>query len=249
MAGLQLSVGPGQPNLSSDVRLVQWLLNARACASVVAESGRFDAATVAALSRFQERELHQFPPSGRVEPGSATWSALGGEAGPLYQALLAFEAEAVAFAARFITDARVRANYVREAQRFSAELRDQVARGALSVEKAAEQAVTMRNGLLDAARLQNSDVGRAVSEVEKAAGKTFAELIEHYSAKLFGRSFKQLTPAQQDQVYARTRARRGPSESSFHEPRAQLGPRWPGATRGQLGFRHLFGRDFRPPRP
>lgn len=181
---------------------MQPLLNAQARATVVAESGRFDAATAAALAHFQEKAHQQFPPSGRVEPGSATWAALGGEAGPLDEAILAFEAEAIAFATRFIQDARVRANYVSEAQRFSAELRDQVARGALSVEKAAAQAVDMRNGLLDAARLQNSDIGRAVSEAEKAAGKTFAELVEQYAVKLFGRSFKQLTPAQQDQVYA-----------------------------------------------
>jgi hypothetical protein len=199
---LQRSVGPGQANLSSDVLQVQRLLNARARASVVDESGRFDANTAAALSRFQERQLHLFPPSGRVEPGSATWAELGGDAGPLDEAILAFEANAMAFAERFIKDARVRGNYVGEAQRFSEELRDQVARGALSVEQAAQQAVAMRNGLLDAARLQNSDIGRAVSEAEKAAGKSFADLVDHYATKLFGRGFKQLTPAQQDQVYA-----------------------------------------------
>jgi hypothetical protein len=199
---LQRSVGPGQANLSSDVLQVQQFLNARAHATVVDESGRFDASTAAALSRFQERQLNQYASSGRVEPGSPTWSALSGQSSALDTAIVAFEAEAVAFAQRFITDARVRANYVREAQRFSAELRSQVARGALSVQQAAEQAVALRNGLLEAARLQNSDVGRAVSEAEKVAGKSFAELIEHYSKKLFGRGFKQLTPAQQDQVYA-----------------------------------------------
>lgn len=63
-------------------------------------------------------------------------------------------------AARCIQDARARANYVSEAQRSWAELRDQAARGALSVEKAAVQAVDMRNGLLDAARLQKGDIAR-----------------------------------------------------------------------------------------
>jgi hypothetical protein len=60
----------------------------------------------------------------------------------------------------------------------------------------------MRNALLSAARLHNSDLGRAVSEAEKAAGVTFAELIERYAGRLFRQPFAQLTAAQQDQVFA-----------------------------------------------
>lgn len=146
--------------------------------------------------------LRQFPPSGSIKPGSKTWVALAGEAGPLDEAILAFEADAIAFAGRFIQDARVRGNYVAQARIFSAALREQVARGGASMEHAARQAVAMRNGLLDAARLQNSDIGRAVSQAEKAAGKTLGELVAHYANKLFGTGFKQLTAAQQDQVYA-----------------------------------------------
>jgi hypothetical protein len=122
-----------------------------------------------------------------------TWGALRGQHDALETALVAFEAEAVAFGNRFIADARVRANYVREAERFSADMRMQVGRGELTVRQAAERAHAMRNGLLDAARLQNSDIGRAVSQAEKAAGRSFEELIEYYSSRRFGSSFRQLT--------------------------------------------------------
>ena len=205
---LQFSVGPGQRNLLADVRQVQHLLNERANATVAGETGILDQTTINALARFQERELGMRPPSGLVEPNSATWFALNGQSGPagttpLDTAILAFESDAVAFAQRFIQDGRVRANYVREAQRFSEEIREEVALGRITPEQGAMRAVDMRNGLLDAARLNNSDLGRAISEAEKASGKTFAQLIEHYATELFGRPFAELTAAEQDLVFAR----------------------------------------------
>jgi putative peptidoglycan binding protein len=205
--GLVQAVGSGQANLPADVRQVQQLLNARARATVVAVTGWFDQATVNCLARFQERELNMRPPTGRVDPDSPTWLALNGQSGPaaespLDRALLALESDSVAFAQRFINDAGVRANYVREAQRFSAEVRDQVARGELTAQQGAQRATDMRNALLEAARLRNSDIGRAVSEAEKATGLGFTQLLERYATRLFGRSFAQLTAAQQDHVFA-----------------------------------------------
>jgi hypothetical protein len=205
---LQFGVGNGQRNLSDDVRQVQHLLNERASATIVGETGICDQNTVNALARFQERELGMRPPSGRVEPNSSTWFALNAQSGPagttaLDTAILAFESDAAAFALRFIKDGRVRANYVREAERFSAEIRDEVAQGLLTLEQGAMRAADMRDGLLKASRIDNSDLGRAISEAEKATGKTFAQLTEYYATELFGRPFAELTAAEQDGVFAR----------------------------------------------
>lgn len=200
--GLDRAVGPGQPNVRTDVLEVQRLLNRQALATLVAETGTFDLATSTALSRFQEQRLSMYPPSARVEPGSSTWFALSGQSNALDTALLAFESQAVTFAQRFIGDARVRGNYVLEAQRWSASIRSQVANGGLTLQQGAEQAAGMRNALLDAARLQTSDLGRAVAQAEKALGKTFPELLERYASRLFGRAFSGLSAGQQDRVFA-----------------------------------------------
>ena len=195
--------------MTSDVQQVQRLLNDRSNTTVVAETGRLDAATISALARFQERQLNMRPPSARVEPDSATWFALMGQSGPsasispeLDETLRALEAEAVAFAARFIKDARIRENYVAQAKQFADEVRDRVVRGEMTVEQGSRQASDMRNVLMDAARLQNSDVGRAVSQAEKACGKTFGQLTEKYALEKFQKPFKNLSAAQQDVVFA-----------------------------------------------
>ncbi len=59
----------------------------------------------------------------------------------------------------------------------------------------------MRNGLLDAARLKSSDLGRAAAELEKATGKTLEELLAKYSKQLYSREFAQLSASEQDAVF------------------------------------------------
>jgi hypothetical protein len=123
------------------------------------------------------------------------------QSSPLDAVLNAVEADASAFAQRFIRDGSVRANYVREAQRFSADIRSQVARGVLSPAQGAEQAVAMRNAILEAARIQSSDIGRALAQAERAAGVSFEKLLERYATRLFRLPFSNLSAAQQDQVF------------------------------------------------
>jgi hypothetical protein len=201
------TVGLGQQNATSDVLEVQKLLNAWAKASLVSETGKMDQSTISALAGFQEKELDLRPPSGRIEPNSPTWVALSrygngqSQSSTVETALIAFEADAAAFAGRFIQDANIRANYLREAQRFSADIRSQVARGILAPAQGAERAVAMRNAILEAARIQSSDVGRALAQAEKAAGVSFEKLLERYATRLFRLPFSELSAAQQDQVF------------------------------------------------
>ena len=128
-------------------------------------------------------------------------AAPSGHSEALDDAIIAFESTAANFAQRFIRDARVRENYVAQAKQVSKEILDEVNSGKLSPEAAAQKAVDMRNGLLDASRLNNSDLGRAISEAEKATGKTIEELMEKYASERFGQEFAQLGAAEQDAVF------------------------------------------------
>jgi hypothetical protein len=105
------------------------------------------------------------------------------------------------FAVRFIPDARVRANYVGQAQAASREIEAQVISGAKTAEEGVRQAVEMRNALLDAGRLNSSDIGRALAEAEKATGLSMEQLQAKYAVRLFGRNFGELAVGEQDAVF------------------------------------------------
>jgi len=208
---LQDSVGRNGRNLPQDVLLIQQLLEANSTYLIPLNpapvNGACDGQTIYLIEVFQQRALNLTSPTGRVEQNSPTWFALnsvcgGGTANPeLDEALRLLRSEVVNFSTRFITDAGVRANYQAQAEQFAQELLDKVARGEYTAQAAANEATNLRNGLLDAARLKSSDVGRAVAEAEKAAGLTIEELKAKYAQRLFQREFKQLAAEQQDTVF------------------------------------------------
>lgn len=69
------AVGPGLPNHPADVRVVQRLLNVKGVLSGARlhETGMFDAATAAAILKFQYRVLRVPLPNGSVRRGDETW--------------------------------------------------------------------------------------------------------------------------------------------------------------------------------
>jgi hypothetical protein len=89
----------------------------------------------------------------------------------LADAVMALESTALIFGEKFIRDARVRENYLKQARAASQEIQAYAYSGEMSAEEAALRVNELRNALLDAGRLKNSDVGRAVAELEKATGK------------------------------------------------------------------------------
>lgn len=209
---LQRPVGRNGDNLPDDVRAVQQLLLSQGPelgpVQTIRVSGNCDAQTIYLIEVFQRRVMHMAVPTGLVAPNSPTWHALNGSSGPassvnpiLDEAIRAMEAEFVSFAARFIQDSRVRANYVSQARALSAEILEKVAKNQISAAEGAAEANAMRNGLLDAGRLNSSDIGRALAESEKAAGLTLSQLVERYSQRLYQRSFAQLSAAEQDLVF------------------------------------------------
>jgi hypothetical protein len=134
------------------------------------------------------------------------WSALGPVYVPtksraLADALMAFESTALIFGEKFIRDSRVRTNYLNQAREASKEIEAYVYMGEVSAEEAALRVNELRNALLDAGRLESSDVGRAMAELEKATGKTLEELQAKYANQLFKTEFATLNAAQRDSVF------------------------------------------------
>lgn len=115
--------------------------------------------------------------------------------------LRALQATAVNFGARFIKDAATRRDYLRRTAEMSAELRNAVAAGELSAEAAARRAAELRNAIMEASRIDSSQIGRAVAENLKASGKSLAQLQEEYAVRLFKKNFDNLTDAQRTRVY------------------------------------------------
>ena len=72
---LSLPVGPGRPNVTTDVQLIQRLLNRQTSVTQVAVivSGRFDLATEAAIQRYQTRVMRMQFPTGVIMPDDATF--------------------------------------------------------------------------------------------------------------------------------------------------------------------------------
>jgi hypothetical protein len=134
------------------------------------------------------------------------WSALGPVYVPtksraLADAIMALESTALIFGEKFIRDSRVRTNYLSQTQAASKEIEAYVYMGEMSAEEAALRVNELRNALLDAARLDSSDIGRAAAVLEKATGKTLEQLQAKYANQLFKTEFATLNAAQRDSVF------------------------------------------------
>jgi hypothetical protein len=211
--GIQASVGRNGFNFPIDVQTVQALLqqNLKWLGPVVPikSTGLCDAQTIYLIESFQKRVLNIPDPTGRVDPDSQTWFGLNGRSEPsttptdsvLAEALQQMRDAFVNFGVRFIKDAGVRADYVAKASRYSDDILERVNRGELTAREGAVEAQAMRNGLMDAGRLQSSAIGRAAAELEKATGKTMDELLSKYSRQLFARDFAELSTNEQDVVF------------------------------------------------
>jgi hypothetical protein len=110
------------------------------------------------------------------------------------------ETEAFNFGSRFIKDAAVRANYFREIRKMSEDILKRVKSGQTSALDGATEANTLRNEIMEAGRMNSSDIGLAEAQRLKKTGRTLEELQEKGAMKKFGRSFEELEEAEQNQV-------------------------------------------------
>ena len=83
-----------------------------------------------------------------------------------------------------IHDANLRAAYMREIKKMSDGYIEAVKKGSISVKDAALEATDLRNQILDATRKKNSAIGLAVSQKEKALGKTLEQILEYYAMEI-----------------------------------------------------------------
>ena len=94
-----------------------------------------------------------------------------------------------------IQDANLRAAYMREIQKMSNGYLEAVKQGKISVKDAVLEATELRNQILDATRKKNSAIGLAISQKEKAAGKTLEQILEYYAMEIKDpNKFKALRP-------------------------------------------------------
>ena len=175
-------------------------------------SGTCDPLTLDLISEFQKRVVNMNPPTGRVDPESRTLYALNKILGPaapdppgyadLESALSLLKTEATNFGFRFINDARVRQGYIRETESVAKVIKEEVEAGRLTPFEGAQEANKIRNSIMESARMNSSDLGRAQAQVLKATGKSLQELEEYYAQKLFKKAFNTLSQADKNQNMA-----------------------------------------------
>jgi hypothetical protein len=140
----------------------------------------------------------------------------------LESALGLLRAEATNFGYRFIQDGAVRRDYIAKTQALVRTIKDEVRAGRLTYAEGAEEANKVRNAIMDAARLNTSDIGRASAEAAKATGKTLAELQEYYAQKLLKRSFDSLSTAEKNRVWLEIVEASGRQRPAFNVKAARL---------------------------
>jgi hypothetical protein len=156
------------------------------------------------------------------------WSSMGPVYVPtrsraLADAVMALDSTALIFGEKFIRDGRVRTNYLNQAREASREIQAYVYSGEMSAEEGALKVQELRNALLDAGRLQSSDVGRAVAELEKATGKTLEQLKAKYANQLFKQEFATLNAAQRDSVFLDIVRAGGRPDPKYNKLAARVG--------------------------
>lgn len=134
----------------------------------------------------------------------------------LQESLASLRSSAVNFSQRFIQTAKVRENYIRQAEAASQEILDEIRLGRITARQGGQEANELRNALLNAARINDSDIGRAIAEVEKASGLTLEQLETKYAKKLFNKDFTTLSAAEQDAVYIEITFKAGKPNPNFN---------------------------------
>ena len=119
-------------------------------------------------------------------------------------AINALEAEIANAGAHLTIDAAAREAYTRQIRAMADELRASAQAGRITWGEAAAQAGEARNAVMTLIRGRSTPVGRAMAQQLKAQGRTLNELVARKVQQRFGAQtrFADLTPAQQNAVYA-----------------------------------------------
>jgi hypothetical protein len=116
-------------------------------------------------------------------------------------ALSLLKAETINFGYRYINDSEVRGSYIRQSEFLAKTIRWELECGRLSPQEAAMDANQIRNAIMDAHRIDSSDVGRSKAEQLKRHGKPLWVLEEEKADMLFGRKFDSLSQIEKNRVW------------------------------------------------
>lgn len=119
-------------------------------------------------------------------------------------AINALQGDVAAAAARLSVDPRLRLEYSKRIKEMASDLRAKANAGVISWEKAAQEAQTTRNLIMDMVRSRSTPLGRAMAERIKSEGKTLNDLVAKKAKALFGPqvNFNSLSEVQKNQIYA-----------------------------------------------
>jgi hypothetical protein len=117
------------------------------------------------------------------------------------KALHLLEAEAVNFGYRFINDSAVRRSYIRQAEFLARTLRWEFECGRLTPYEAARGANEIRNAVMEASRVDTSDIGLAKAQKLKPTGETLSALEDRYSNRIFSKEFSALSQAERNRIW------------------------------------------------
>jgi hypothetical protein len=116
-------------------------------------------------------------------------------------ALSLLKVETINFGYRYINDSEVRRSYIRQAEFLSKTLRWEYECGRLTPSEVARDANQIRNAIMEAHRIDSSDVGRAYAERLKGHGKSLWILEQEKADLLFGKEFSSLSQPEKNRVW------------------------------------------------
>ena len=140
----------------------------------------------------------------------------------LESALALLKSEAINFGYRFIQDGAVRRDYIAKTEALARTIRREVGAGRLTFGEAAQEANKLRNALLEASRVNSSDLGRAIAQAAKGTGLTLPDLEKYYAQKLLKKSFDTLSQAEKNHVWLEIVEASGRQRPSFNVKAVRL---------------------------
>lgn len=138
-------------------------------------------------------------------------------------ALRDFESQAVNYAYRFVSDAKVRSAYIEKAKEFSKTTRGMYESGKITAGQAEEIAHAMRGQVMDMARARSSELGKSAAVALKEKNIPLGQLLEKYAKEKFGKAPTELTAAERDSVALEIVAAAGRTDAAVNSVMRGLG--------------------------
>jgi hypothetical protein len=141
----------------------------------------------------------------------------------LEQCLRDFESQALNYAFRFVSDAKVRSEYIAQAKALSRTTRQAYDMGEITAVQAQGVANAMRNQVMELARAKTSPMGQTVAIILKEKGIPLDDLIGKYAKQKFGKAPTELSAVERDAVALEVVAASGRTSPGVNRVMARVG--------------------------